>query len=366
MIALAAGGGLLAGIAGASLYHHWSGYSQTELLNKQCQHGEWTGLCSTCVSLYQAANCNFQFSPKINANRDDLMNTGFIPADFTWPIHVNITSITGVDYDASKICPPNSPSQQLFLTVTAVDQLSSNTSESSSDSFWSYAWQILLAVLGLCCCGCCCFAAFKQQKKAEWQYDSSSGSSDSEFEHGMHHAMHPPPMPAAFVTPGPMYPPHGHMYPGGPPGPANPYYDPRLVQPFESMGPPHSMSSMGSNSPGNDMGSEGGFMATAAPNGQSWMNYCSAHQVVVDASGFPQGIWGEAVAWAAAYEKQNPDWENDPRMRDGPVAHVIQAMMDHSPESMHDEVVAAGERLEEACKDAIRLGRPLPVIHQRV
>ena len=30
---------------------------------------------------------SLRISPKIDATRDDLVNTGFIPADFTWPIH---------------------------------------------------------------------------------------------------------------------------------------------------------------------------------------------------------------------------------------------------------------------------------------
>lgn len=63
------------------------------------------------------------------------------------------------------------------------------------------------------------------------------------------------------------------------------------------------------------VGASGGFMNTAAPTGVSWANFCQQHEVVVDPStGMISGPWGECLAWAVAYEKQNPGWHQDPRL----------------------------------------------------
>lgn len=63
-------------------------------------------------------------------------------------------------------------------------------------------------------------------------------------------------------------------------------------------------------------GASGGFMDTAAPNGTSWGQYCQAHEVAVDPStGTIAGPWGECLAWAVAYEQQNPGWHQDPRLK---------------------------------------------------
>ena len=140
-IAMAAGGGLLAGYLGSQLLHNsWTGYNREQMLNMPCTSGSWKGLCSTCVSLHGAKNCNIEISPKIDATRDDLLNTGFTPSNFKWPIQVNITKISGVDFAASLVCPNasdplslSSAQKQLFLTLTTMQELSS---ESRAGATW--------------------------------------------------------------------------------------------------------------------------------------------------------------------------------------------------------------------------------------
>ncbi len=133
-IAMAAGAGLLAGYVGSQLLTpSWTGYSREQMMNFDCKSGSWTGFCRDCVNLHGAKNCEMLISPKIDATRDDLLNTGFIPANFAWPLVVNITKISSTAFDPSQVCPnasdPNwSPSQkQLFITLTTLQELASGS-----------------------------------------------------------------------------------------------------------------------------------------------------------------------------------------------------------------------------------------------
>ena len=83
-IALAAGGGLLAGVAAAQIFNHWGVHKNP--LDLDCFYGSWSGTCRNCEDQFGAMNCAIKFSPPFDATRDDLMNTGFIPADYAFPI----------------------------------------------------------------------------------------------------------------------------------------------------------------------------------------------------------------------------------------------------------------------------------------
>lgn len=71
--------------------------------------GAWSGRCNSCVSTYGANSCNVLVSPKFDAARDDLMSTGFVPSEISWPLVVNVTHIAGEDFRPSTICPPEDP-----------------------------------------------------------------------------------------------------------------------------------------------------------------------------------------------------------------------------------------------------------------
>lgn len=156
-IAMAAGGGLLAGYAVSSMMHNMHnpygygytdmsnpfGYSRAEMLSMQCTAGSWSGLCSSCITAYSANTCNVEFTPKIDATRDDLMGTGFIPADYTWPLLVKVTDVTSTAFHPSEICPPNNlsdptwkapPMKQLFLTLTVIEELSQDVVQPGTDT----------------------------------------------------------------------------------------------------------------------------------------------------------------------------------------------------------------------------------------
>lgn len=226
-IAMAAGGGLLAGYLGSQLLSHtWTGYSREQMLNMPCQSGSWSGLCSTCVTMHGAQKCSVLLSPKINATRDDLLNTGFIPSSYTWPIIVNITKLSGVDFDPSKICGNNASMQQIFLTLTTLGELGQDGSSSGSSSSMSM-WGSLIAIVAVCGCCCCCGAvAFRSMSKGS-SYGGYGSSSESDWsdDHGSY--------PGA----------PGYGYPGGPgygyPGAQaqhNPYQT-QMVQPQAAHNP---------------------------------------------------------------------------------------------------------------------------------
>ena len=91
----------------------------------------------------------------------------------------------------------------------------------------------------------------------------------------------------------------------------------------------------------------GGFMDTAAPGGTSWANFCQPHPVVVDPStGMISGPWGECLAWAVAYEQQNPGWHQDPRFQaEGPAGQVIGEISAKANPAALPQVVEAAESL---------------------
>ena len=74
--------------------------------------GSWSGSCSTCVELYGATSCNVMLSPQFDAARDDLMTTGLVPAEIAWPLFVNVTHLSGPDFDPAAICPPKSADER--------------------------------------------------------------------------------------------------------------------------------------------------------------------------------------------------------------------------------------------------------------
>ena len=68
--------------------------------------------CPSSSSCNTAKGCSYTTSESFS--RDDLAATGFVPADYTPPLRVTFTSITGtgIDYDpVSGICPPTNAAQ---------------------------------------------------------------------------------------------------------------------------------------------------------------------------------------------------------------------------------------------------------------
>ena len=88
---------------------HVAGAKHVEASTTKLRSGGWTGGCQSCVSSYGASSCNVLLSPQLDAARDDLMSTGFVPSQISWPLVVNVTHVAGDDFRPSAICPPQDP-----------------------------------------------------------------------------------------------------------------------------------------------------------------------------------------------------------------------------------------------------------------
>ncbi|OLQ01474.1 6-phosphogluconate dehydrogenase, decarboxylating [Symbiodinium microadriaticum] len=338
-IALAGGAGLLAGLATSQLLHHsggssFGGYTHAQMMQQDCTYGSWSGNCNSCVSQYGANRCDVSISPNFDATRDDLMSTGFIPTQVSWPLTVTVTSVSGIDFNPASVCPltPGSagnPSMaRLFLTTTSLGMGSSggnpgpgysqptnygynsgqqsnygSVQSSSSSGSGFFAW--LGTVLALCCCCgfCVCCSCASGKKPSKWGFsgDSSSSDSDSESVQMVHHGGH------------------------------NPYWQGGGQAPAPAQ-------------------TNTAFMDTAAPGGATWANYCQGPPEVNPSTGFVAGRWGDCLAWAVVYEHQNPGWPQNPTYRDmGPAGTVIQAMLENAEDSDCEDVERAANQLENAC-----------------
>jgi len=198
-IALAGGAGLLAGIAANKLMHHWGGYSREQLMNAPCSTGSWQGTCSSCVNQYGANNCNAMLSPKFNAARDDLMSTGFTPAQVQWPLQVRVTRVGGPEFNPMVICSQQTPGvahppiPQVFLTLTALQTYSNSGGGGGGYGGYSQyggyspgyeqthrgGFIATLASSLLSCCCLCGLVAFCCVRKSKSVGDSSSSDDES-------------------------------------------------------------------------------------------------------------------------------------------------------------------------------------------
>ncbi|CAE7205571.1 GND [Symbiodinium sp. CCMP2592] len=349
-IALAGGAGILAGLATSHLLHHYGGsnsggYTHAQMMQQDCTYGSWSGTCNSCYSQYGANRCALSISPNFDATRDDLMSTGFIPTQVSWPLTVTVTSVSGIDFNPASVCPltPDSagnPSMaRLFLTTTSLGMGSSGgnpgpgyspqpnygqqtnygpVQSSSSSGSGFFAW--LGTVLALCCCCgfCVCCSCASGKKPSKWGFSGDSSSSDSDESVQMvHHGGH------------------------------NPYWHGQAPAPAPAQ-------------------TNTAFMDTAAPGGATWANYCRGPPEVNPSTGFVAGRWGDCLAWAVVYEHQNPGWPQNPTYRDmGPAGTVIQAMLENAADSDCEDVERAANQLENACRKAVASGGTLPVINCR-
>jgi hypothetical protein len=87
--------------------------------------------------------------------REDIMSTGFIPANYTYPLLLTVTAVQGNDYNQSKICPPPRPlsswkppqGQDLLFTVTPMEDLAD---DDTASTFLAFAVVVIVClVLGI-------------------------------------------------------------------------------------------------------------------------------------------------------------------------------------------------------------------------
>lgn len=216
-MALAAAGGVVAGAGAAYLYSRWNSYGH-------CSSGNYHGSCEDCYRSHGGRCSPDRLSE--NANRDDLMDTGFWPDDFSSPLTVTITAIIGPDFNPSSICPPalgwnTSEGQDIFMTLTKVAGLADKLKKDGGVGASPTAGSVFGPLLLLCCCGAaagllikCCMAKSQQYHDEEDPQPAFGGQQ-------------PPP-----VVP-PQYGPNCGLEPCGPPQPQfgqPPYGQPHFGQ----------------------------------------------------------------------------------------------------------------------------------------
>lgn len=224
-VALALGGGALLGYGMSSMMHSnyyspYAGYPPWSRWNtygygygysgwgESCYYGStmYPGGCGSCYQMY-GYGCYQQFNPPVDANRDDLTATGFIPADVRKPdgtvgyINVTITSVSGPNFMKTRLCPPpgftlnntmgwEPPNNtDLYLTLTELDEIDTEVvggqPQPSQYQMAPAIMTILSTLFSLCCC-CVCIAGIavvvQMNKKKEKARDRLSSSSDSDFE----------------------------------------------------------------------------------------------------------------------------------------------------------------------------------------
>lgn len=130
--------------------------------------------------------CVADVKPLVSLGRDDLMETGFIPADLFGPILMNITQVIGMDFMSNLVCPPSgwdacfnsseaittspsfapdvckwtpNPGSFIVVALSRLDTISiededEDEGEGECEGECLNASDIAgLALLGLCCCG---------------------------------------------------------------------------------------------------------------------------------------------------------------------------------------------------------------------
>lgn len=106
--------------------------------------------------------CEWNYTLPNDANRDDIMDTGFIPSEFNWPLTLIITrpllNSIGVDFAPENICPPvGMTADQAMLWQPAVhEDLYVTLTMADPDDPGPFWW--LSSALGMIACGCftCC------------------------------------------------------------------------------------------------------------------------------------------------------------------------------------------------------------------
>eukprot|EP00933_Yihiella_yeosuensis_P015748 TRINITY_DN13632_c0_g6_i1.p1 TRINITY_DN13632_c0_g6~~TRINITY_DN13632_c0_g6_i1.p1 ORF type:complete len:941 (+),score=72.71 TRINITY_DN13632_c0_g6_i1:2-2824(+) len=180
---LAAGAAL--GVGGYYLYNkmsagQWSG-SGTYADQSWCQvpSGPSQGRTMECADCYRSygSKCKSEngcfssngcdYTAQTDLNRDDIMTGGFIPQEYTPPLTVSITKVSGDDYKSSKVCPAtptagttfdstwvqgNSVNVDLYMTLTQVENVGSTglgNGKASASGSVSSAQGILVFPLSL-------------------------------------------------------------------------------------------------------------------------------------------------------------------------------------------------------------------------
>lgn len=204
---LAGGGGLAAGYvlgswASSSSRPSSNSWWNTRQTNQytSCSINGMSSPCDQCYNNYGAYKCVTPFEPPVNMGRDDLMDSGFIPADYRSPLVVKITKLAGSEFGASKVCPPEdvlacikgynatpcivswTPPQDsfIFVTLTQVSPLSESPGgpvpQGPVSPQQGTGILAVLALSSLALCACACLTAICGWAMCGWAGDKATRS----------------------------------------------------------------------------------------------------------------------------------------------------------------------------------------------
>jgi len=186
-VMMAAGAGLAGGVMlGAGAYYMYNRYSEkdasgaNEWGSNNLQDQSWcsdpnTGkmmTCNDCGKTHGASNCKdlndcygkagCQYKMPEATRRDEIMESGFIPMEFTQPLKVTVSKIVGADYLKANICPVPLPATgtaasnwirasefdtTFFVTLTEMDSFAGPNIAASSGDAISASLPLLLTVI---------------------------------------------------------------------------------------------------------------------------------------------------------------------------------------------------------------------------
>lgn len=150
IVAAAVGGA----VVGAGTYYMFSRLSRSRCDGYDC--------CYNCAnSCYdRVRNCNPQSDRQLY--RDDIMKSGqgFYPNDFLPPLYLRVSAISGEGYNTSSICPPSdwnesqpfpniSVANDLFVTLTKLEELADPGGDSAGVSAARLSQNLDIVTLGL-------------------------------------------------------------------------------------------------------------------------------------------------------------------------------------------------------------------------
>jgi len=103
--------------------------------------------------------------------QDDMMATGFVPGDFSYPLILTVEAVQGADFDRGRICPPAgwhpnaslsadpawSPPghQDLFFSLTQVEDFHSGDEDAAVTRFVQFVFAAVAVMMMVTCCGRC-------------------------------------------------------------------------------------------------------------------------------------------------------------------------------------------------------------------
>lgn len=108
------------------------------------------GACGDTSSCYNTGGCGYELQSSIN--RDDIVASGFVPADFKSPLKINITRLAGTGIN-TEICPATTQAQlelnerfnrtntftaDLFITLTEQDVLNTGSGDVNCEQDTGY------------------------------------------------------------------------------------------------------------------------------------------------------------------------------------------------------------------------------------